>query len=104
MQSMTDKINLSLLEILAVLVPGSLGVLLLRAIPVFRTLINSSQFNIEGEIQKTLVFFGASYFIGHVLFYLGSKLDELVYDKIKYLLKDNSAIREVVKKSKELEI
>lgn len=86
MKSITDNLNLSLLEIFAVLLPGGAAILLGWQLPAFREHIWALIPDPANEWHWSLAFLGGAYFIGHILFYMGSFWDDFLYDKVKFLL------------------
>lgn len=85
MKSIIENLNLSLLEIIAVLFPGSAALLLISRIETGKAFLYTLLPNPESEWQVALAFFGSAYFLGNLLFYLGSILDDLAYERLKHL-------------------
>lgn len=85
MKSIIENINLSLLEIIAVLFPGSAALLIISRIETGKAFLYTLLPNPESEWQVGLAFFGSAYFLGNLLFYLGSILDDLAYERLKHL-------------------
>ncbi|MBX2890528.1 MAG: hypothetical protein KF734_06345 [Saprospiraceae bacterium] len=80
MKSITD--NLSLQELLAVLLPGAVTVLFI-AIGWYGLPNMKEPYDfIKSDWEKAFTFFGAAYFVGYVVYIMSSCLDE-IYDKIK---------------------
>lgn len=92
MKSIIGNINLSLLEIIAVLFPGSAALLLISRIETGKAFLYTLLPNPESEWQVALAFFGGAYFLGYVLFNLGSILDDLVYEKYKHLFQEKQIL------------
>lgn len=75
MKSLTDNLNLSLLELLSVLLPGAVSVVLLGKIDQVRQAVG--QLLPPGEDwQQGVGYFAASFFMGYVIYVLSSPIDE----------------------------
>lgn len=81
MKSIAENLNLSILELLSVLLPGATGLFFLNKIAFIHDLF-LQEFPMKDEWMKGLVYFGAAYFIGYVIYVSSSFLDSW-YDKIK---------------------
>ena len=82
MKSLTENINLSILEIFSVLFPGGALMLLCWQVADIQVVIQGLLPNIESEWQLSIAFLGTAYFLGYVLFYISSFFDFL-YDYFK---------------------
>lgn len=105
MKSVTENINLSLLEICAVLLPGAAALIIGWQIPDKQTDLVESIPIINKEWQAVLAYLGGAYFVGYLVFFVGSKLDDWVYDKFraKFGLVNNDALMEKVTEYKKAE-
>ncbi len=83
MKSLSENFNLSILEIFSVLFPGGAMLLVCMRVPDIQARILAFLPNKDSELQGSLAFLGAAYFIGYVLFYISSFLDTPVYDRMK---------------------
>jgi len=81
MKSITDNLNLSLIELLSVLLPGATGLLFLNKIGFIQE-VYTKMLPDNSEWIKGIIFFGASYFIGYVIYVSSSFLDNF-YTRIK---------------------
>ena len=84
MKFVTENLNLSLLEITAVLLPGSAFLLLMNQIHVVQEFFSSLLPDPKSEWQVGFAFLGAAYFCGYLLFSLGSLLDDPIYENCKH--------------------
>lgn len=76
MKSLTDNLNLSLLELLSVLLPGAVSVVLLRRIKYVQKAFDTLSPEAVDEWQQGIAYFAASFFMGYVLYVLSSPIDE----------------------------
>ncbi|MEY4903287.1 MAG: hypothetical protein RLZZ292_1102 [Bacteroidota bacterium] len=83
MKSLSENINLSILEIFSVLFPGGAMLLLCWQAPDIQGAMRGLLPDMGSEWQVSIAFLGVAYFLGYVLFYLSSFLDEVVYDHFK---------------------
>lgn len=86
MKSITDNLNLSLLEIFSVIFPGGAAILILLQVASIKDGMLPLLPENSSEWPVAILFLGSSYFVGHILFYFGSWLDSYLYDSIKLLL------------------
>ena len=80
-RSLIDNIGLTLLEIIAVILPGAFLMEILsniKSLSEFKVYLHTKDIN----LLTGLLLFGVAYFLGHVLYSISSTLDD-VYDWIK---------------------
>lgn len=82
MKSLSENINLSILEIFSVLFPGGAMSLLCSQVYDIKIVVRNLLVDIDSEWQVSVAFLGVAYFLGYVLFYLSSFLDTYVYDRL----------------------
>lgn len=76
MKSLTDNLNLSLLELLSVLLPGAVSVLLLGRIDYVREAVDKLLPTPGVDWQQGIGYFAASFFMGYLIYVLSSPIDE----------------------------
>lgn len=96
MKSISENISLSVLDLFSVLLPGFVAELLLWQLPVVnQTMVDLFSF-LQQDWQSAIAFFIGAYIIGHILFFLGSFLDTLLYDNLKDRIWDNKFLLQQV--------
>lgn len=91
MKKLFESINFSIVEILAVFLPGSaVTYLLYLKISVIKTLLEVHIYIIKSDSEAYFVFFICSYVIGNILFYMGTYLDSSLYERYYYYYPDPS--------------
>jgi hypothetical protein len=83
MKSLSENINLSILEIFSVLFPGGAMLLLCWQVREIQAAMRVLLPDMGSEWQVSIAFLGVAYFLGYVLFYVSSFLDTAVYDRFK---------------------
>jgi hypothetical protein len=83
MKSLSENINLSILEIFSVLFPGGAMLLLCWQVADIQASMRVLLPDMGSEWQVSIAFLGVAYFLGYVLFYVSSFLDAAVYDRFK---------------------
>lgn len=73
---MTDNLNLSLLELLSVLLPGAVSVVLLDKITYVHDAVKYLLPEAGVDWQQGIGYFAASYFLGYLIYVLSSPIDE----------------------------
>jgi len=85
---------LNILELFGILLPGTIiSLLLISKESAKNDLIGIITFN--GTLNTFLlglIFLLASYFFGHIIFQIGTYLDDILYDNFKYLLYDHKEL------------
>ena len=83
MKSVADNITLTFHDFLAVIIPGLTGLFFLFQINEFKIEFGRLfEMNSENTWKEGIIYFSAAYFIGYVIYVLGSLLDGW-YDRIK---------------------
>lgn len=77
-----QKIFIGIIDFFSILLPGALLTYLLKDDVGPRILQERVYLGLSGT-QDTIVFLVSSYLLGHFLFLLGSRLDDLIYDPIR---------------------
>jgi ABC-type multidrug transport system fused ATPase/permease subunit len=83
MKSLSENNNLSILEIFSVMFPGGAMLLLCWQVPDIQGTMRGVLPDMGSEWQVSIAFLGVAYFLGYVLFYVSSFLDEVIYDRFK---------------------
>lgn len=81
MKSITDRLSLNIIDLLAILIPGFTGLYIVAGIFSFADLITPSVFE-KKDWFESLAYFILSYFSGYVFYVISSSLDNW-YDKLK---------------------
>ncbi len=81
MNTIINNLNISLLDLLSVLLPGATGLYFLNQISILKLGVGDLSDGM-GEWERGLIYFGAAYFVGYVIYASSSFLDGW-YDAIK---------------------
>jgi hypothetical protein len=80
---MAESFKTYILDILSILVPGGLLLAVLAQIPeVSNTFLDFFRANDEKWI-RAVVYIGTAYTLGHFIFFIGSFLDDWIFEKVK---------------------
>lgn len=80
---MLDKINLRLLDLLTILLPGGLLLLLGLNLDSVNSIWYSWQNLVEESWQKASLFLATSFVLGHFIYLLASGIDNLIFEKVR---------------------
>ncbi len=80
MKNLTSNLNLSILELLSVLLPGAMAIEVLDELSFVGKAVKEA-INLSSDM-KTVGFIAAAYFMGYIIYVIGSKIDDL-FDKLK---------------------
>ena len=83
MKSLSENIQLSILEIFSILFSGAAMLLLCLQVRAIQAEIQHFLRGNNSEWKESIWFLGTAYFLGYVLFYIPSFLDMPVYDRLK---------------------
>lgn len=75
MKTLTDNLNLSMLELLSVLLPGAVSVAVLGQIDYVHGAVESLLLS-NSDWQQGIGYFAASFFMGYLIYVLSSPIDE----------------------------
>lgn len=80
---MFDKINLKLLDLLTIFLPGGLMLMVILNIKPIGTIWSSWQSITIENWQKASLFVAASFVIGHFVYLIASSIDNLIFEKVR---------------------
>jgi hypothetical protein len=91
MKPLTDNLNLSLLELLSVLLPGAMGLAILNQIDYIKNAAENVMPS-SGDWKDNVGYIAAAYFVGYTIYVTSVSIDDL-FDKLK-----NNAVKNKVEK------
>ena len=106
---MTDKLKIGLMDLLTILLPGT--ILLLLFIPEnLENIVSTLRIETAWQLVQdkdwlfVSVFIGAAYILGHFVYFLAARLDGLVYEKVKriYWPEHNLLVAHILKRKIQL--
>lgn len=89
---MTDNLKTYILDILSILVPGGFLMAILNQVPDVRDAF-LSVFPLNAEVWlNAVVYIGTAYTLGHFIFFIGSFLDDWIFEKVKRVFYTDHAL------------
>jgi ADP-ribose pyrophosphatase YjhB (NUDIX family) len=83
MEFKPDTFFIGVIDFFSVILPGAVITFIADKSNLKSLIVNPTIFSQTSDVERWGVFLVTSYIIGHFLFLLGSKLDNLVYDRIR---------------------